>query len=83
MSCYIALSIIIHVNKMGPGGLRVRSWTPMQKILSSFCMRTLLLPDSFISTRNKTFGMLKYQPSPPIIGSYQEAVCPLYLPSSP
>jgi len=65
---------------MGPGGLRVRYWTPTQRILSSFCMRTLLLPDSFISSKNKTFGTLKYQPSLPIIGSCQEAVCPLYQP---
>jgi len=76
-------SVIIYVNKMGPAGLWVRSQTPIERILSSFCMRTLLLSDSFISMRNKTFGMLKYQPSPPIIGSCQEAVCPLYQPSPP
>jgi hypothetical protein len=33
--------------------------------------------------KNKTFGMLKYQPFPPIIGRCQEAVCPLYQPSPP
>jgi hypothetical protein len=64
---------------MGPTGLRIISWNPIHRILSSFYIRTLLLSDCFTSTKNKTFGMLKYQPSPPT-ASYQEAVCPLYQP---
>jgi hypothetical protein len=81
MSCYITLSIAVHVNIMGPAGFQVRSWTPIQRILSSFCMRMFLLPGCFTSMKNKTFGMQKYQPSPPIIQRCQEGVCPLCQPS--